>query len=150
MFSQLSSIPLDTDLEYTDLQQHTVSFRFGTVAGGETALKSTQTPLKQLLAVDTRFLDADAEMKKMFGSRVVNSEIKDRRYVKVSKKALLAQPRGTWPVRKASGLSMDIVGTDEKENVTTFKIVHSEYYQRTQLKFLTAVASYGKERGLMT
>jgi len=113
-------------------------------------LKSTQTPLKQLLAVDTRFLDADAEMKKMFGSRVVNSEIKDRRYVKVSKKALLAQPRGTWPVRKASGLSMDIVGTDEKENVTTFKIVHSEYYQRTQLKFLTAVASYGKERGLMT
>lgn len=79
----------------------------------------------------------------MFGARVVNSEIKDRRYAKVAKKALLAQPRGTWPVRKASGLSMDIVDQDEKERITTFKIVHSEYYQRTQLKFLAAVASYG-------
>ncbi|KAG0356542.1 transcriptional repressor TCF25-domain-containing protein [Gamsiella multidivaricata] len=111
-------------------------------SAGGSSQKSTVTPLKQLLAVDTRFLDADAEMKKMFGARVVNSEIKDRRYAKVTKKALLAQPRNTWPVRKASGLSMEIVEMDEKENVTTFKIVHSEYYQRTQLKFLAAVASY--------
>ncbi|KAF9934897.1 Transcription factor 25 [Linnemannia zychae] len=109
---------------------------------GETSRKATVIPLNQLLAVDTRFLDADSEMKKMFGARVVNSEIKDRRYAKVAKKALLAQPRGTWPVRKASGLSMEIVDQDEKEKVTTFKIVHSEYYQRTQLKFLAAVASY--------
>ncbi|KAF9909931.1 Transcription factor 25 [Linnemannia zychae] len=109
---------------------------------GETSRKATVTPLNHLLAVDTRFLDADAEMKKMFGARVVNSEIKDRRYTKVAKKALLAQPRGTWPVRKASGLSMDIVDQDEKEKTTTFKVVHSEYYQRTQLKFLAAVASY--------
>ncbi|KAF9146139.1 Transcription factor 25 [Mortierella sp. GBA39] len=110
--------------------------------GGETSRKANATPLNHLLAVDTRFLDADAEMKKMFGARVVNSEIKDRRYAKVAKKALLAQPRGTWPVRKASGLSMDIVDQDEKERITTFKVVHSEYYQRTQLKFLAAVASY--------
>ncbi|KAK3836022.1 MAG: transcriptional repressor TCF25-domain-containing protein [Linnemannia elongata] len=110
--------------------------------GGEASRKATVTPLNQLLAVDTRFLDADAEMKKMFGARVVNSEIKDRRYAKVAKKSLLAQPRGTWPVRKASGLSMDIVDQDEKEKITTFKVVHSEYYQRTQLKFLAAVASY--------
>ncbi|KAG0293734.1 Transcription factor 25 [Linnemannia gamsii] len=110
--------------------------------GGETSRKANVTPLNQLLAVDNRFLDADAEMKKMFGARVVNSEIKDRRYAKIAKKALLAQPRGTWPVRKASGLSMEIVDQDEKEKITTFKVVHSEYYQRTQLKFLTAVASY--------
>ncbi|KAF9965620.1 Transcription factor 25 [Mortierella alpina] len=109
---------------------------------GESSRGPSLAPLKQLLAVDTRFLDADAEMKKMFGARVVNSEIKDRRYAKVNKKALLAQPRGTWPVRKASGLSMEIVDTDEKEHVTTFKVVHSDYYQRTQLKFLAAVASY--------
>ncbi|KAF9953161.1 Transcription factor 25 [Mortierella alpina] len=111
-------------------------------SAGESSHGPSLTPLKQLLAVDTRFLDADAEMKKMFGARVVNSEIKDRRYAKVTKKALLAQPRGTWPVRKASGLSMEIVETDEKEHVTTFKVVHSDYYQRTQLKFLAAVASY--------
>ncbi|KAF9188886.1 Transcription factor 25 [Haplosporangium sp. Z 767] len=109
---------------------------------GDSSRHQDITPLKQLLAVDTRFLDADAEMKKMFGARVVNSEIRDRRYAKVAKKALLAQPRGTWPVRKASGLSMEVVETDEKEHVTTFKIVHSDYYQRTQLKFLAAVASY--------
>ncbi|KAG0050167.1 Transcription factor 25 [Gryganskiella cystojenkinii] len=120
--------------------------QLGTVTAGEATIsRPAQTPLKQLLAVDTRFLDADAEMKKMFGARVVNSEIKDRRYAKVAKKALLAQPRGTWPVRKASGLSMEIVdGVDKdgNENVTTFKIVHSEYYQKTQLRFLSAVASY--------
>ncbi|KAG0316170.1 Transcription factor 25 [Dissophora globulifera] len=117
--------------------------QLGSVSSAEgSSQKSTATPLKQLLAVDTRFLDADAEMKKMFGARVVNSEIKDRRYAKITKRALLAQPRNTWPIRKASGLSMEIVETDEKEHVTTFKIVHSEYYQRTQLKFLGAVASY--------
>lgn len=102
------------------------------------------TPLKQLLAVETRFLDADAEMKRMFGARVVNSEIRDRRYAKVVKKALLAQPRNTWQVRRASGLSMELVDSDGEDNVATFNIVHSEYYQRTQLKFLAAVASYGK------
>ncbi|KAF9916758.1 Transcription factor 25, partial [Lobosporangium transversale] len=111
-------------------------------SGAGSSQQPAVTPLKQLLAVDTRFLDADAEMKKMFGARVVNSEIKDRRYAKVAKRSLLAQPRNTWPVRKASGLSMEIVDTDQKENVTTFKIVHSEYYQKTQLKFLAAVASY--------
>ncbi|KAF8977526.1 Transcription factor 25 [Entomortierella lignicola] len=117
--------------------------QLGSVASGAgSSQQPATTPLKQLLAVDTRFLDADAEMKKMFGARVVNSEIKDRRYAKAIKKSLLAQPRATWPVRKASGLSMEIVGTDEKENVTTFKVVHSEYYQKTQLKFLAAVASY--------
>ncbi|KAF9116069.1 Transcription factor 25 [Mortierella sp. AM989] len=112
------------------------------ISGSGSSQQVATTPLKQLLAVDTRFLDADAEMKKMFGARVVNSEIKDRRYARVAKKSMLAQPRDTWPVRKASGLSMEIVETDEKEHVTTFKIVHSEYYQRTQLKFLAAVASY--------
>jgi hypothetical protein len=110
--------------------------------------KSNVTPLKQLLAVDTRFLDADAEMKRMFGARVVNSEIRDRRYAKVVKKALLAQPRNTWQIRRASGLSMDVVDSDEKEHITTFKIVHSEYYQRTQLKFLAAVASYGRRHSV--
>ncbi|KAF9377908.1 Transcription factor 25 [Podila verticillata] len=114
--------------------------QLGTLSDAGSSSKPV-APLKQLLAVDTRFLDADAEMKKMFGARVVNSEIKDRRYAKVTKKALLAQPRGTWPVRKASGLSMEIVDTDN-ENVTTFKIQHSDSYQRTQLKFLGAVASY--------
>ncbi|KAF9300780.1 Transcription factor 25 [Mortierella antarctica] len=114
--------------------------QLGTLSDAGSSSKPV-APLKQLLAVDTRFLDADAEMKKMFGARVVNSEIKDRRYAKVTKKALLAQPRGTWPVRKASGLSMEIVDTD-KENVMTFKIAHSDSYQRTQLKFLGAVASY--------
>ncbi|KAG0254851.1 Transcription factor 25 [Mortierella polycephala] len=123
------------------LQQMNQQLGSISTAGGSSGNQDL-TPLKQLLAVDTRFLDADAEMKKMFGARVVNSEIRDRRYAKVAKKALLAQPRGTWPVRKASGLSMEIVETDEKEHVTTFKIVHSDYYQRTQLKFLAAVASY--------
>ncbi|KAG0099132.1 Transcription factor 25 [Podila epicladia] len=114
--------------------------QLGTLSDAGSSSKPV-APLKQLLAVDTRFLDADAEMKKMFGARVVNSEIKDRRYAKITKKALLAQPRGTWPVRKASGLSMEIVDTD-RENVMTFKIAHSDSYQRTQLKFLGAVASY--------
>ncbi|KAF9434702.1 Transcription factor 25 [Entomortierella beljakovae] len=116
--------------------------QLGSVGGAGTSQQLALTPLKQLLSVDTRFLDADAEMKKMFGARVVNSEIKDRRYVKAVKKLLLAQPRNTWQIRRASGLSMEIVESDEKEGTTTFKIVHSEFYQKTQLKFLAAVASY--------
>ncbi|KAG0212525.1 Transcription factor 25 [Mortierella sp. GBA30] len=133
----------DMSVEEFEKSLQQMNQQLGSISSaGESSQTPSLTPLKQLLAVDTRFLDADAEMKKMFGARVVNSEIKDRRYAKVTKKALLAQPRGTWPVRRASGLSMEIVETDEKEHVTTFKIVHSEYYQRTQLKFLAAVASY--------
>ncbi|KAF9976547.1 Transcription factor 25 [Actinomortierella ambigua] len=105
---------------------------------------SKLTPLKQLFTIDTRFLDADAEMKKMFGARVVNSEIQNRRYAKMAtKRHLLAQPRATWQIRRASGLSMDFVKQLEGEDgVQLFKVMHSERYQQVQLEFMGAVASY--------
>ncbi|KAG0230168.1 Transcription factor 25 [Actinomortierella wolfii] len=105
---------------------------------------SKLTPLKEFFAIDTRFLDADAEMKKMFGARVVNSEIQNRRYAKMAtKRHLLAQPRATWPIRRASGLSMDFVQRlKDEEGVQLFKIMHSERYQQVQLEFMRAVASY--------
>ncbi|KAF9166673.1 Transcription factor 25 [Actinomortierella ambigua] len=116
----------------------------GGSGSGSAGAGSRLTPLKNLFAIDTRFLDADAEMKKMFGARVVNSEIQNRRYAKMAtKRHLLAQPRATWQIRRASGLSMDFIKQLEGEDgVQLFKVMHSERYQQVQLEFMGAVASY--------
>ncbi|KAJ3040613.1 Transcription factor 25 [Rhizophlyctis rosea] len=82
---------------------------------GETSTDSTPAKragadeVKTLLGVDSRMMDADAEMKRMFGSRVVNEEIRKKNYVRTPKKHLLAAPRAQWPRMERLGLSMELV-----------------------------------------
>ncbi|KAJ1563307.1 Transcription factor 25, partial [Nowakowskiella sp. JEL0078] len=57
-----------------------------------------------MMAVDRRYLDADAEMMRMFGARVVKEEIRRKNYAKTVRKTVLATPRDTWPRMESLGL----------------------------------------------
>ncbi|CAG8578848.1 6524_t:CDS:10 [Paraglomus occultum] len=95
-----------------------------------------------LLTVDTKMLDADAEMRRMFGSAVVDREIRGRNYSRTAKRMLLARPRDSWPPidRVGYGLSMEFV--EEKNGVQYFKINHSQKYRSIQELFLDCIASH--------
>ncbi|KAJ3300400.1 Transcription factor 25 [Borealophlyctis nickersoniae] len=95
---------------------------------------------KPLLGVDGKMLDADAEMKRMFGSRVVDEEIKRKNYVRMPKKPLLATPRDTWPRMSKTGLSMDLF--DSKDGISYFTFVHSKSYQEIQKRFLDCISTH--------
>lgn len=97
---------------------------------GDASLPATNThERRQLLSVNYRYLDAEAEMKRMFGSRVVNSESRAvGRYVhsytgcvgwvadglgitRVIKRSRLTTPKVDWAPYKNQGLHMELVET---------------------------------------
>ncbi|KAM3584605.1 hypothetical protein VKS41_003413 [Umbelopsis sp. WA50703] len=95
---------------------------------------------RQVLAVDTRYLDADAEMKRMFGSKVVNKEKRERLQGRVLKKTRLATPKVDWSPYTQQGLSMKAL--DSEKNMSEFCYIQSESYQDAQLEFLECVESH--------
>ncbi|KAI7884726.1 transcriptional repressor TCF25-domain-containing protein [Mucor mucedo] len=97
---------------------------------------------RQLLSVNYRFLDAEAEMKRLFGSHVVNSENRATQG-RVLKKSKFASPKSDWAPYKRDGLSMESVET--KDGITYYAFRHSEQYQDTQLEFLNAIATHNPE-----
>ncbi|KAI9286552.1 transcriptional repressor TCF25-domain-containing protein [Umbelopsis sp. AD052] len=96
--------------------------------------------LRQSLSVETKYLDADAEMKRMFGSKVVNKEMRERSHGRVLKKTRLATPKVDWSPYSQQGLSMKIM--DSQAGITEFCYVQSESYQDAQLEFLECVESH--------
>ncbi|ORX88464.1 DUF654-domain-containing protein [Basidiobolus meristosporus CBS 931.73] len=95
---------------------------------------------KSLLTVDPRALDADAEMKRIFGSKIVNEELKKRRQARNFKKTILAVPTDSWPRLDKLGLSMELL--ENNQNTLHFKFVHNLLYQTIQFKFLDCVISH--------
>jgi hypothetical protein len=93
------------------------------------------------LSVNYRFLDAEAEMKRLFGSHVVNSE--NRSAGRVLKKSKFATPKSDWSPYKRNGLSMESLET--VDGITYYAFRHSEAYQDTQLEFLSAIATHNPE-----
>ncbi|KAL0138098.1 transcriptional repressor TCF25-domain-containing protein [Mucor lusitanicus] len=94
---------------------------------------------RQLLAVNYRHLNAQAEMKRLFGSHVVNTENRasQGRVLKMSK---FTTPKSDWPPYKRHGLSMEVVET--KDGITYYAFRHSEQYQDAQAEFLHAVSTH--------
>ncbi|OZJ05674.1 hypothetical protein BZG36_01441 [Bifiguratus adelaidae] len=95
---------------------------------------------QQLLAVDIRYLDAEAEMKRMFGSRVVNSEQRAKRQTRL-KRHLLATPRVDWPTKAPSGIGMEPVEMEGFSDLSFFEFIHSKDYQGVQRAFKNCVAT---------
>lgn len=108
----------------------------GSGSGNNSALNN------QLLSVNYRFLDAEAEMKRLFGSHVVNSENRASQG-RVLKKSKFTTPKSDWAPYKRNGLSMELVET--KNGVTYYAFRHSEQYQDVQLEFLNAIATHNPE-----
>lgn len=64
--------------ELDQLLQNETKGYAGKGATQSAASTNAAVELRQSLSVETKYLDADAEMKRMFGSKVVNKEMRER------------------------------------------------------------------------
>ncbi|KAG8224133.1 hypothetical protein J437_LFUL001827 [Ladona fulva] len=100
-----------------------------------------QKKLTGILSIEHRNLNPNIEMKRIFGSKVVQSEQNKKRGRGrgTLKSTWLVTPRENWPQIGKPGLSMSLV--EMKEGVLYFKYEHNLHYQQIQMKFLEAVES---------
>lgn len=113
--------------------------------------------LASVLKVDSRNLDAENEIKRLFGRDALRpgggaeeGEAPGRRRGAVGGRALnrgrrntFVQPKDEWPNAGSGGLGMEIEGSDLAAGTTTYRFVHSPAYQGVQREFLICVASMG-------
>lgn len=105
---------------------------------------------KSILTVEHKHLNPQNEMKRIFGSRVVQASESNRRRGRTGKSG-----RSTWIVpelinwtrHSRPGLTMVVAETTPDYQV--FKYVHSQAYQQCQFRFLDAVESLNPENIMM-
>ncbi|GFT33466.1 transcription factor 25 [Nephila pilipes] len=99
---------------------------------------------KSVLSVDLRSLNPDNEMKKIFGSKVVQNEQNKRRgRGRAHGRSTVLVSQKNWPHLGKPGLSMRLVET--KDDIHYFAFEHSKQYQSIQLQFLEAVESFNPD-----
>ncbi|KAJ3163238.1 Transcription factor 25 [Geranomyces michiganensis] len=130
----------DDDLDEIDRTLKELNEKYGEVSAA-TQEKNVTVNVKSLLSVDPRALDADAEMRKMFGSRVVNDEIRRKKYIRSGKRTALAAPREHWAKPERLGLSMELLDTTNS-GVSHFAFVHARAYQEIQRGYLECVRTH--------
>lgn len=110
---------------------------------------------KTLLSVEYKHLNPEMEMKRMFGSRVVELENQRpahhrrgggrnrgvRHRAPIKSAFHLVVPKPGWPSPGKTGLSMKYVETDEAGN-QYFKYEHDAEYQQVQVELLQAIESH--------
>lgn len=129
--------------------------------GNASFIHTPQQKLASMLSISTRNLDAELEMRRMFGSRVVKDNARGSRdriqqvprhhgralvnpHVHHSlRKSFLATPQENWPPFKAGGISMEYVETVDGELWFTF--THSRAYQEIQIQFLSLLRTHNPE-----
>jgi hypothetical protein len=94
---------------------------------------------KTVLIIDRRNLNAENELKRIFGSKTVNSVKKRQHHKQVYRASVLVHVKENWPKWENLGMSMEM--TESKNNVQYFMFKHSLAYQQVQLSFMQAVAS---------
>lgn len=109
-----------------------------------------QFHLKDLLAVDVRMLNPEAEMRRIFGSKVVKEEKGERSGrrslprgmatpTSKGRKTVLVPMEDNYPPNIKGGLEMTML--EDIDGIKTFKFVHSKSYQQTQFMFFQCVQS---------
>ena len=114
----------------------------------------TSSRTRTLLAVDPKNLDADAELKRFFGAKVVASadvrpQVRGARAQnphhalgrQFTKGGMLAKPQQNWPAAafSKSGLNMELIEAGHGEALWTFE--HSKTYVEVTHMYLEAVSS---------
>ncbi|KAL8616394.1 hypothetical protein ACOMHN_032248 [Nucella lapillus] len=103
--------------------------------------------MKALLNIEYKNLNPGNELRRRFGSRVVQAEEQGRarrRNQPLRRQNRLAQPKDNWPHFARTGLSMSILtegGTGEWGGDQCFTFEHSPQYRNVQFSFLDAVRS---------
>ncbi|XP_063702870.1 ribosome quality control complex subunit TCF25 [Culicoides brevitarsis] len=109
--------------------------------------------VRSLLSVQHKNLNAANEMKRMFGTRVIQAEQNKRRNPRGAPRLLrstwLVNPKENWPPVGKTGIYMNLVPNPDTtpthnskisdKNAIYFSFEHSPAYRQLQQKFLTAV-----------
>lgn len=110
--------------------------------------KIAGTIAKGFLKIENRNLNPENEMKRIFGSRVVQAEQasgsrrRARGKAPLSRSWLMANPRN-WHNIGRRAISMEL--TETTADCLRFNFVHTRQYQQTQFLFLDAVESYNPD-----
>ncbi|CAH1779648.1 unnamed protein product [Owenia fusiformis] len=107
---------------------------------------TTTMDMRALLYVEHKHLNPDTEMRRIFGSRVVQNEVQNRRRGRhrvYHRQTWLTQPKESWPQMTKLGLSMRLL--ESRQGVNYFCFEHSSSYQQIQFQFLDAVESFNPE-----
>jgi hypothetical protein len=157
------STPAPSDLDDVDRAIQEISLKYRDTSSP----KSTSNPIPShkytLLQVSPKHLDADVELRKLFG-KVVDTEARESKRQSIhgvparvinrikatqsTRKRTLMKPKDEWQLYSAYNkgmLAMDIV---EKTDVIKFKFLHSKGYQVAQYQFYL-VALQGDGNRLM-
>ncbi|XP_014777953.1 transcription factor 25 [Octopus bimaculoides] len=96
---------------------------------------------RSIFNVEHRHLNPEYELKRLFGSRVIKSELTSRRNRKGRPTPWLSTPKDNWPPYVKTGLSMSLVKTADDGSQQMFTFEHNHQYQEIQFKFYDAVES---------
>lgn len=160
--SEAPSTPSAQDLDDVDRAIQEISQKYGDTSYPSSTPNRFQPLSKKLslLSVSSKYLDADHELRKLFG-KIVDAEAREARRQpirgipprivnrikasQVRRKSTLMKPKDEWQLFTAYNkgmLSMDVIS--KEEGVTKFKFVHSRKYHDAQLEFFfTALGGDG-------
>ena len=151
----------ELSIKYPDLQQVVAS------TSASPAARSASAALASLLSVSTQHLDAEAELRKFFGAKVISaaksSEASASKRaaaaaarLKSQAKATLAKPKGNWwPANHRQGLSSKLYTPEEEEEMRgrhgwapllgekVWTVEYSKKYRAYTLAFMQTVMSGG-------
>ena len=156
-----SPAPPAPDVDDVDRAIQEISLKYGESPSPSTSTTTTNLSAKySLLAVQSKFLDAEQELRKLFG-KIVDQEKREKQSIpgvptrvlnrikasQKQQKRTLMNPQDDWKLfvdYNKRMLSMDIV---EKEGaITKFKFTHSRKYQGFQTDFfIAAFTSRGEQ-----
>ena len=161
--SEGPSTPGAQDLDDVDRAIQEISQKYGDTSYPSSTPNRLQplSPKFSLLSISSKYLDADHELRKLFG-KIVDAEAREARRQpirgippriinrikssQVRRKSTLMKPKDEWQLFTAYNkgmLSMDIIS--KEEGVTKFKFVHSRKYHDAQLEFFfTALGGDGE------
>ncbi|GMY09146.1 transcription factor 25 [Fagus crenata] len=143
--------PLDAILESFSLETNSSSHQGGPAKTKGANPKDEGKPVKQcvpsILQVDSKYLNAENELRRIFGSKVVKSFEKShqagssrqirggRRGNLAHRKTIIVTPSDHWP-RWDGSLSMEFLET--RDGYHYFRYVHSSSYSQAQREFEVA------------
>lgn len=147
------------ELDDVDRAIREISQKYGdSPSHAESPTSANLSAKYSLLSVQPKFLDAETELRKLFG-KIVDMEKRERQSVpgvpshvlnrlkstQQQRKRTLMNPKDEWQLFAAYNkrmLSMDIIEKDGA--ITNFKFVHSRRYQDVQMQFfITALGGDG-------
>ncbi|KAK3085888.1 hypothetical protein FSP39_010034 [Pinctada imbricata] len=133
----------EEDIEATIEEVNRILESSGAMATDQLTKSTGFTDNKALLLVEHKNLNPDNEMKRKFGSRVVQAEAsrrQPRNRRQRQRMSWLTTPRENWPHPGRTGLSMTHLET-ANNGLQYFTYEHNHQYQQVQFQFYDAVES---------